>query len=80
MQPLKADHANKTEPVAGTEFEVRRVLAGYAYPVHGNLHNPTPRYRWHLLLDGRLVDHDERRSTLVAAAREPGAAERYRQG
>jgi hypothetical protein len=78
MGPLKPEHADKTDQVADTEFSVRRVLVGYAYPNHGNLHNPTPCYRWLLLLDGRVVDADHRRGTLVAAARMPGAAERYR--
>lgn len=79
MEPLKPEHANKTLPVEGTEFQVRRVLVGYAYPVNGNLHNPTPYYRWWLLLDGRMVDTDQKKSVLVAAAHEPGAAQRHRE-
>lgn len=79
MRPNFPEHADKTEPVPGApRFEVRRVLVDYAFPVHGNLHNPTPRYRWHLLLDGHLVDQDSRRQTLVDAARQSGAAESYR--
>ena len=78
MEPLKPEHANKTVPVTGTEFSVGRVLVGYAYPVNGNLHNPTPEYRWNLILDGRVVDHDKLMRTLVSAARKPNAAELYR--
>lgn len=78
IQALKPEHANKIQPIAGTEFSVERRLVGYAYPNHGNLHNPTPRYHWNLLLDGRVVDHDESMRKLVAAARRPNAAAEYR--
>lgn len=78
MQPLRAGHADKVQAVSGTEFSVKRCLVGYAYPNHGNLHNPTPRYHWHLILDGKVVDQDASMRTLVAAARRPGAAADYR--
>lgn len=78
MDPLKPQHADRTRPVAGTPFSVRRVLAGYAYPVHGNLSNPTPHYRWLLILAGQVVDQDHSMRTLVAAARRDDAEERYR--
>lgn len=78
MIPQRPEHADYVRPISGApRFLIRRVLTGYAYPVHGNLHNPTPSYHWHLLLDDRVVDMAERRGVLVAAAREPGAAERY---
>lgn len=78
MQPLRPEHADCLRPVPGaSRFLIKRVLAGYAYPVHGNLHNPTPRYHWHLLLGDRVVDMAEKRGVLVDAAREPGAVERY---
>lgn len=78
MKPLRPEHGNYTRPISGApRFQISRVLTDYAYPVHGNLHNPTPRYYWHLLLDDRVVDMAEKRGILVAAARESGAAERY---
>ena len=80
MEPLRPEHADYTRPISGAPgFEIRRVLTDYAYPAHGNLHNPTPHYRWHLLLGGRLVDQAERRRVLVEAARRPGALEAYRE-
>ncbi len=79
MEPLKPEHANKVEPVTGTEFEVERCLVGYAYPQHGNLHNPTPRYQWTRRLDGKIVDTDNSMRRLVEAARQPGAAAAYRE-
>ena len=76
--PIRPEHADRTTSVSGAVgFEVRRVLEGYAYPVNGNVHNPTPRYRWLLLLDGRMVDQDARRRELVRAARRPNAAEMH---
>lgn len=78
MDPIQPDHADRTRPISGApRFQIRRVLISYAYPVHGNVHNPTPTYRWHLLLDGRLVDQDARQRPLLTAAREPGAVQRY---
>ncbi len=74
--PIRPKHANKTEPVAGADprFTVTRFLAGYSYPANGNVHSPTPRYRWLLNLDGRLVDSAARKSDLVQSARESGVA------
>lgn len=78
MTPLRPEHADYQRPISGApRFLIKRVLTGYAYPVNGNVHNPTPSYYWHLLLDDRVVDMAEKRSILVAAAREPGAIERY---
>jgi hypothetical protein len=74
--PLRPEYADVTDFVSGADprFMVRRMLVGYAYPQHGNLHNPTPRYRWALLVDGQPVDYDERKSVLVEAARVDGGA------
>lgn len=78
MRPLRPEHANYQRPIPGApRFLISRVLTGYAYPVNGNVHNPTPSYRWHLLLDNRLVDQAEKRNILVAAARQPDAVEKY---
>ncbi|HET9144167.1 hypothetical protein [Actinophytocola sp.] len=78
MRPLRPEHGDYQRPIPGApRFMISRVLTGYAYPVNGNVHNPTPRYYWHLLLDDKVVDMAEKRSILVAAARQPGAAERY---
>lgn len=76
MKPLKAAHANKVEPISGADsrLTVGRRLAGYSYPVNGNVHNPTPRYTWVLLADGKIVDQDAKRGPLVKAARDNGAA------
>jgi len=62
----------KPVPNADPRFTIRRHIVGYAYAANGNTHNPTPRYRWHLLVDGILVDSDDKRAPLVAAARERG--------
>lgn len=79
MRPRRPEHGDYVRPISGADprFLIGRVLTGYAYPVHGNLHNPTPRYYWHLLLDNKVVDMAERRSILVVEARKPGAVERY---
>jgi hypothetical protein len=53
-------------------FETERVEVGRAYPRNGNVHNPTPEYRWDLYLDGKLVDSAPRYRVLVKAAREYG--------
>jgi hypothetical protein len=73
-KPIKPEHADKVEPVPGADprFTIRRQLSGYAYPVNGNVHNPTPVYTWHLMVDGKLVDSDSRRRPLALAARIDG--------
>jgi hypothetical protein len=74
--PLHPEHTDTTKPIPGADprFAIRRVLSGYAYPANGNVHNPTPRYHWHLLLDGRLVDLSHHRGPLVQAAKTNGVA------
>lgn len=79
-EPRRPEHADNEKPITGTEFLVRRHLERYAYPANGNAHNPTPEYRWFLILDGKVVDTDAKRRNLVAAAREPNAAQTYRDG
>jgi hypothetical protein len=45
MTPNRPEHADYTVAVPGAPgFTVERVLRGYAYPVNGNVHNPTPHY------------------------------------
>lgn len=78
MLPLKPEHANKDQAISGTSFSVRRVLVRYSYPRNGNVHNPTPSYRWWLILDDKLVDNDASMRKLVAIARRPGAEADYR--
>lgn len=57
MKPRQPEHANKITDVANAPgFQIERWLEQYAYPQNGNTHNPTPRYFWFLLLDGRRVD------------------------
>jgi hypothetical protein len=74
MEPRKPEHANKVTDISGAPgFQIRRWLEGYCYPENGNVHNPTPRYWWHLLLDGRLVGEGPRRKPLVESARQPNA-------
>lgn len=78
VTPNRPEHANRTTAVPGApRFSVRRILTGYAYAANGNLHNPTPRYDWLLLLDGRMVDRDARQAPLVAAARQANAVTLY---
>lgn len=38
-----------------SKCDIAREVAGYAYPRNGNVHNPTPRYRWVVTSAGRLV-------------------------
>jgi hypothetical protein len=61
-------------PVTGADdgFRIVRVTVGFAYPRNGNLHNPSPEFRWELTLDGKLVDSAAKKSILVAAARDYG--------
>ncbi len=75
-QPIRPEHADKVEPVAGADarFTIGRRLLSYAYPANGNVHNPTPRYVWTLYLDGRQVDWDSKKSELTKAVREYGVA------
>jgi hypothetical protein len=74
MNPLRPEHADKIEKIPGVDsrLRVKRTLAGYAYPVNGNVHNPTPRYVWLLLVDDRIVDTAPKRGTLIDAARASG--------
>lgn len=62
--------------VAGCDprLTIRRVLVGHAYAANGNLSNPTPRYMYHLLVDGQIVDSSERERVLRRAAKECGAS------
>lgn len=71
----KFEHADKVESIAGVSerLTIRRHLEGYSYPQNGNVHNPTPRYMWLLLVDGYLVDSGQRRREMVEAARSHGA-------
>lgn len=76
MRPNKPEHADRDYPIAGANprLTIRRVLTNYAYPANGNVHNPTPEYRWLLLCDGQIVDSAPRKRDLVTAARDNGAA------
>ena len=78
IEPNRPEHANYTTPVPGAPgFTIERVLRGYAYPVNGNVHNPTPHYMFNLRLDGRLVDTSPRRGPLLAHAQRPDARALY---
>jgi hypothetical protein len=41
-------------------FEIRRVIVGYAYPKNGNVHKPTPRVRYDIYRDGKLIGFDHK--------------------
>lgn len=75
-EPNRPEHADKIVTIPGVDprLTLRRHLDGYAYAANGNLHNPTPRYQWHLLADGKIVDFASTKRTLVRAAREAGPA------
>lgn len=79
IPPNRPEHADivRSIPRADDRFTIKRVLDGYAYAANGNVHNPTPRYRWLLLLDGKLVDQHTRRGPLVEYARRPDAVAAY---
>jgi hypothetical protein len=71
--PLKPAHANYTFATIEPRLIGQRCLGTYAYAANGNLHNPTPGYRWLLLRDGtRIVDTFRRRSDLLAAVSQFG--------
>lgn len=72
---MTTEHDDKVTAISGANprFTLRRHLEGYAYPQNGNVHNPTPRYRWHLLVDGEMVDSAFTRRTMVIAARSHGS-------
>lgn len=75
MQPIKPGHADYTQTIGHEgRFALRRYLTGYSYPRNGNVHNPTPYYRWLLLLDGRIVDQFNTRREVIEAARLNGHA------
>lgn len=66
-QPTSPKHADFDFAIPGQpRLTGRRFLAGYAYPQNGNVHNPTPRYSWLLLVDGNLADRFDRKRDLVA--------------
>jgi hypothetical protein len=70
INPRKPEHADKRGPVSSAPgYEIERRFVDYAYPRNGNVGNPTPRYRWNLYLDGKLVDMDTRRAILVQGAK-----------
>ena len=73
------DTQNVTRPIPGADprFTLTRWLEGFAYPANGNVHNATPRYRWLLKLDGKLVDQFASKRKLVEAARHPNAVSAY---
>lgn len=76
MIPNKPEHADRDYPIPGVDLRltVRRHLVSYAYPANGNVHNPTPEYDWHLVVDGvHLVDTAHRKRDMVEAARTAGA-------
>lgn len=72
----RPEHADKVLAIPGVSprLSAERSLQGYAYPEHGNLHNPTPEYRWLLRVDGIIVDHFRLQRECFAAARSDGAA------
>lgn len=43
-------------------FKIEKVIAGYAYAKNGNLHNPTPRVRYDIYRDGKLIGSDSKLS------------------
>lgn len=71
--PRKPCHADtiKTVPGADSRFTIRRHLEGYPYGM-SSAGQATPRYVWHLLLDGKVVDSSDRRMPLVEWARSAG--------
>jgi hypothetical protein len=71
-------HRSPPRPIAGApRFAIERVTVGHAYARSGNAHNPTPRYSYRLLLDGKPVDESTRERALRDAAKAPGAVKAY---
>jgi len=40
------------------QFEIKKVVTGYAYPKNGNAHNPTPKTVYLIYRDGQLIGTD----------------------
>lgn len=75
---LTVGHTDPPRPIAAApRFAIQRRVARLAYPRNGNVHNPTPSYRYMLLFDGRTVDESERAGVLREAAKAPGAVKTY---
>lgn len=71
--PRRPEHADYTFATSHPRLTGKRVLDGYAYAANGNVHNPTPSYRWLLLRDGTtVVDNFRRQRDLKAAVAQHG--------
>ena len=42
------------------EFQIKKVITGYAYPKNGNLHNPTPKVAYFVYQGDKLISIDYR--------------------
>lgn len=47
---------------------IERKISGYAYPRNGNAHNPTPKYRYEAVLNGKLIDTSYRARGAIESA------------
>ena len=71
--PLRPSHANYAFETDHPRLTGERWLASYAYAANGNVHNPTPSYRWILRCDGlRQVDSFPRKRDLIQAVQDHG--------
>ena len=41
-------------------FKIKKIIAGYAYAKNGNVQNPTPRVRYDIYRDNRLIGSDSK--------------------
>jgi hypothetical protein len=74
IEPKSPKHADFDFAIPGQpRLTGRRHLVEYAYPQNGNVHNPTPRYSWLLLLDGNIADRFDRKRDLLSEATENAA-------
>jgi hypothetical protein len=83
-EPLKPQHADTVTPIPGAPgFSIKRELVRYKYindyfDGHKSASEAGPVYYYRLLLDGKPVDDDPKKQTLIDMARQPGARERIK--
>jgi hypothetical protein len=71
--PRRPSHANYDFETDHPRLTGERWLEGYAYAANGNVHNPTPSYRWILRCDGRAVDNFRRKRDLIQSVQDNAA-------
>jgi hypothetical protein len=61
---MTTQYGERKEVYRKGNLSIDRLTAGFAYPRNGNVHNPTPRFCWIVMQDGKPMGSYE---TLRAA-------------